>query len=62
MLHKGDFSQARVVISQITAAIFPELVFLFYFYYRCMFPQCVATAAGHQVELNRLLVNVNQVS
>lgn len=59
MLYAGDFSQALVAISQITAAIFSELNFLFYFYSRFVFPQCAATAAGHQIEADMLPGNVN---
>lgn len=58
-LYAGDFSQALVVISQMTAALFSELSFLLYFYYRFIFPLCAATAAGHQIEADMLPGNVN---
>lgn len=56
ILYAGDFSQALVVISQMTAALFSELSFLFYLYYRFMFLQ---RAAGHQIEADTLPDNVN---
>lgn len=58
-LYAGDFSQALVAISRMTAALFSELSFLFYFEYRFMFPQCAATAADHQIEADMLPGNVN---
>lgn len=59
MFHTGDFSQALAVLVRLQQPSFLNLFFSFTF---ITDPQCVATAAGHKVELNRLLVNVNQVS